>query len=141
MDVSDSVPLRIQVEPGRGVMTLHGDLDSESAPLLIREVERRMKREGEALLLDVADIRFVDSAGLRSLLVLRERAERAGATVAVIHPSEATRRLLEIIGLDDVLIYDEGRRYERDDGPSETDGPDAGMPDEAGVRRRTDIGR
>ena len=94
MDVSDSVPLRIQVDPGRGVLTLHGDLDSESAPLLIQEVERRMTRESETLYLDVADLRFVDSAGLRSLLVLRERAARVGATVAVIRPSDATRRLL-----------------------------------------------
>jgi anti-sigma B factor antagonist len=104
MDVSDSVPLRIQLDERRGVVTLHGDLDSESAPLLIQEVERWMSAGSSALHLDVADLRFVDSAGLRSLLVLRERAARIGATIAVVHPSDATRRLLEIIGLDDVLL-------------------------------------
>lgn len=104
MDVSDGVPLRIQMDAEHGVVTLHGDLDSESAPLLIREVEGWLAEGGTELRLDVAELRFVDSAGLRSLLILRERATRVDATVVVVRPSDATRRLLEIIGLDDVLL-------------------------------------
>ena len=55
------------------------------------------------LVLDARCIGFVDSAGLRGLLLTRADAELAGVTWCVATPSPALRRLLELAGISELL--------------------------------------
>jgi anti-anti-sigma factor len=58
--------------------------------------------EGE-LVIDLRNLGFLDSCGLRTLLVERRRRQAAGGTIAVSNASAHVRRLLQITGLHDAL--------------------------------------
>ena len=50
---------------------------------------------------DASGLTFCDAAGLRALVRARRRAERAGRSFDVVHPSPCLRRLLQLVGVDD----------------------------------------
>jgi anti-sigma B factor antagonist len=97
--------LRIDVRsgPDRVVLGLHGELDLLGAPLLQREIE---KVEGEApgiVVLDLQDLQFVDSAGLRVILAAHERSHQNGQELALTPGTEQVQRLFTIAGVNDHL--------------------------------------
>jgi anti-sigma B factor antagonist len=101
-----SVDQRLRVEarsaPGRTILELHGELDLAAAPVLAEEIERSQARAG-AVVLDIEDLQFIDSAGLRVILAAHDRAQGAGRDFAVTPGSEQVQRLLKIAGVSDHL--------------------------------------
>ncbi len=72
-----------------------GELDLETGRGLEETLsEQRRDRD---VLLDLREVGFVDSAGLRALLGLRQHAARDGWWMTVV-PSEPLRRLLTMTG-------------------------------------------
>lgn len=89
--------LRIVVEPASDHVRLRasGELDVETGRGL--EETLTAQRRDRDVLLDLRDVGFVDSAGLRVLLELRQHAARDGWWMTVV-PSESLRRLLAMTG-------------------------------------------
>lgn len=82
---------------------LHGELDLAGVPLLENEI-KNPEIEGEGMVvLDLRDLRFVDSAGLRVILMAHERSQQRGQTFALSRGSAQVQRLLNIAGLDEHL--------------------------------------
>jgi anti-sigma B factor antagonist len=97
--------LRIDVRsgPDRVVLGLHGELDLLGAPLLQKEIE---KVEGDApgiVVLDLQDLQFVDSAGLRVILAAHERSRQQGQELALTPGPEQVQRLFTIAGVSEHL--------------------------------------
>ena len=65
----------------------------------------RLPPDGE-LVIDLRNVGFMDSSGLRALLVERRRREGAGGTILLSNPSPLVVRLLEVTGTDRVLRVD-----------------------------------
>jgi anti-anti-sigma factor len=59
--------------------------------------------DGE-LIVDLRNVGFMDSSGLRALLVERTRRQRAGGTIVVSNPPPVVQRLFTVTGLDGVLL-------------------------------------
>lgn len=101
-----SVDQRLQVdtrnEPDRIVLELHGELDLAGAPLLT-EALARAESEQLALVLDLEDLQFVDSAGLRVILAAQERARTAERDFATTPGSPQVQRLFKIAGVSEHL--------------------------------------
>ena len=92
--------LTIDEGTGPGELTLRGDLDSHSTSLLMDQVRRWTPQT--SIVLDMAEVEFIDSSGLRALITARD--ERQGeARVAIVAPSRAVTRLLEITALTDIF--------------------------------------
>ncbi len=89
--------LRIVVEPASDHVRVRasGELDVETGRGL--EDTLSEQRRDSDVLLDLREVGFVDSAGLRVLLGLRQHAARDGWWMTVV-PSEALRRLLAMTG-------------------------------------------
>lgn len=92
--------LSAQVEPvgrGRFLVRLAGELDLTAAdgfwgvlrPLLV---------PGGRVVLDCARLGFLDSSGLRVLIMGARRAAEAGAEVRLAAPCHAVRRTVELAG-------------------------------------------
>jgi anti-sigma B factor antagonist len=80
---------------------LMGELDLESVPEVQRTLEP-LERDGvRRLVLDLRDLRFIDSSGLNLLLQLDARGRDGGPELAVIHGGEPVRRIFELTGLSD----------------------------------------
>lgn len=95
-----------------GTVRAVGELDVESAPVLLEQVTELVLEGLTSLRLDLSAVSFVDSTGLRSILTARELVE-----LTLVQPSFAVQRLLAITGLSDVFDRDEGRH--RGEEPSE----------------------
>jgi anti-anti-sigma factor len=105
---ADNIPLvsageRLRVDTrlatDRVVLELHGELDLAAAPLLAEEIERAESGDRNALVLDLCDLEFVDSAGLRVILAAQERAFASGREFAVTNGTLQVQRLFEIAGV------------------------------------------
>lgn len=84
------------------VLFAGGDLDAAASPAFVTAVEQRRPLNG--LTIDTSKLSFIDSAGLRALLSVREMVHAdAGAPTHLRHISSDLRRLLEICGLDDAF--------------------------------------
>jgi anti-anti-sigma factor len=58
-------------------------------------------------LLDFTDVTFIDSTGLGVLVKSHRAAEASDAGFAVVHPTPQTRKLIRVLGLDQLLhVYD-----------------------------------
>lgn len=82
------------VEPVEFGWKLCGEIDAATAPRLLAALSRA---EG-VVVLDLSEVTFIDSSGLR---VFIELAHRIGSESFVLRePSKPFRRLLELTGLD-----------------------------------------
>jgi anti-anti-sigma factor len=78
-------------------LRLVGELDAATAPHL----QRRLEEHRSVTRLDLRDVTFVDSSGLRVLL-LASRASGADGLI-LLEPSGHVRRVLEMTGLVDAF--------------------------------------
>jgi anti-sigma B factor antagonist len=93
----------VRHERDRVVVGLHGELDLAAAPLLQTELESPGLDDAETVVLDLRELRFVDSTGLRMILAAHERSQQRGQAFALSRGSTQVQRLLSIAGLDEHL--------------------------------------
>jgi anti-sigma B factor antagonist len=101
-------PLTIEVrtEGDEATLTLTGELDPHTAPLLAAQLEGLADDGVTSVVLVLSGLGFIDSSGLRVVIAAdRDLAERGGRLV-LRSPSETVRRLLDITGLLDHLTTD-----------------------------------
>ena len=100
--------LRIAVDdadPQRPLVTLVGEMDLDGEPAA-RSLAERMRTQPEAeWRIDLSGVTFVDSAGLRMLLVIRRALDEDG-TIVIVDPSPPVRSLLRMSKLDFFFAID-----------------------------------
>ena len=79
-----------------------GELDLGTVPVLTESVER-VKHGIKALTLDLSDLTFMDSTGLRVILSARERWRSNGQELALTESSSQVQRLLAVSGVGERL--------------------------------------
>ncbi len=95
----------VDPEPGHVRVTPRGELDVTTAP----EVERRLGELRDSgvdhVLLDLRQLAFMDSTGLRVVMRADAAARTDGHTFAVIPGSPAVQRVFDLAGLTDRLTF------------------------------------
>jgi anti-anti-sigma factor len=94
--------LEIAVDGDRMRIRVRGELDTTSAPRLISAVQDLVGGT-TGIDVDCGDVWFLDSAGIRALIVIRNDALRMGVDFAVVRASETVTRLLDMTGLTATL--------------------------------------
>jgi anti-sigma B factor antagonist len=85
-----------------GVVAVAGDLDAGTADRLDRALRDREERHPDRpVVVDVGEVAFMDSSGLRALVAASLRAGRRGTVVRLHNVGAELARLLEITGLRD----------------------------------------
>ena len=97
--MGEQLNIEVRQERDRIVLTLHGELDLLAAPLLQSELESNVVDVADILVLDLDDVQFIDSAGLRVVLAAHERAVERDQTLALTPGSPQVQRLLSIAGV------------------------------------------
>jgi anti-sigma B factor antagonist len=85
------------------IVHLGGTLDLRGAPDLDREIDRLLHGDSKEILVDLREVEFMDSLGLRSLVGAHRRALRAGVPLWVLRGGPAVARILRMTGLDMTL--------------------------------------
>jgi anti-sigma B factor antagonist len=88
---------------GLDVFELHGELDSNAAPMFEREVHEAIVRGAIRLLFDLRALSYIDSSGLQVLVRALHRVWPVGGSVWVVGANPRTLRVFEITGLDRVF--------------------------------------
>ena len=81
------------------VLRLRGELDRLTVEDVDRTIRELASSTTSRLILDLRDLEFIDSAGLRSLSRAHNLLADAGRTLVVRAPSPAVLRLIELVGL------------------------------------------
>ena len=90
-----------EIEERGGIrLRLDGELDLVSAPWLARRLATVEERAPALLLIDLRDLTFMDSSGLRELFSAQRRARAAGRRLVLVKGSAPIDRVLEMVRAD-----------------------------------------
>jgi len=99
-------PFSVAVREADGLLVVvaRGELDLATAPELEAALLTPL-RDGASAVLDLRDLDFMDSTGVRVIVAAHHAAEEHGGRFAIVRtsPDGAVARVLEISGLDAVL--------------------------------------
>jgi anti-anti-sigma factor len=82
------------------VCVVRGELDEATGA----ELERLLSERPDVASVDLGEVSFVDSAGLRALLVARQRLQAAGRDLVVRRSSGAVRRVMRLAGVSHLFV-------------------------------------
>jgi anti-sigma B factor antagonist len=93
------------VEDGdeRVVVRVGGEIDTATGEVLQRELLAVVRSRRRDLGLDLSTVDFLDSSGLRALLVVQQAVTAQGRQVGLVGSTPMIDRLLEITGLEDLF--------------------------------------
>jgi anti-sigma B factor antagonist len=91
---------------GRGehtVLRARGEIDVASVPVFQARLQQLVAGRSPRVVVDMTDVQFIDSAGLRVLVDGLTTARRRDGDLRVACPRASLRRTFEITGLDQLL--------------------------------------
>ena len=95
-------------------VTLDGELDISNVERFEQALMELEQSRPERLVLDLSNVRFIDSTGLSLLLNADARARRQSRHVTIIAGGGAARRIMRTVALDQILdVKSEGSKRER----------------------------
>ena len=94
------------VEAGDGATTkiaLSGELDLETVPILEEYLVRVESDGARAIVVDLQELTFIGTVGLRAFLAARARAEANGRQLLLVGANPPVRRVFELTGKESLL--------------------------------------
>lgn len=85
------------------VVRLTGELDMATAPALHSELAGLAARGVHTVIVDIAQLDFIDSSGLSVLIAGLKRFREGGGTLTIRSPSGRAKRVFEIAGLSQLF--------------------------------------
>jgi anti-anti-sigma factor len=99
-----SLALRSERDGETHVLELIGELDLDGAPRLEEELKRVEAGDAAAIIVDLAGLEFIDSTGIRLLLMAAERCQADGR-LTLLRGQRQVHRVFEITDLVDRLPF------------------------------------
>ena len=98
-----SFDLRVERNGGSAHIAPCGELDIATTPELEQALADATADGVDEIVLDLRELSFMDSTGLRALAQANSRAEAAGVSLSIIRGPRQIERVLEISGLGSLL--------------------------------------
>ena len=98
--------ISISDRDGRAVVVIRGELDLATAPELDAAIQGRLD-DGQDVVVDLRELGFMDSTGLRVLVSAHARVERTEQSFLIVRPrpGAAIERILAVAGVEQVLDF------------------------------------
>jgi anti-sigma B factor antagonist len=92
--------------PALAVVAPRGELDLSGATVLEAELERLEQDSGlRTVVLDLRGLQFIDSSGLRLVILTDRRWREAGRRVALVRGPDTVHRVFEITQMNERLDF------------------------------------
>ena len=85
------------------IFQLQGRLDSAAAPARERDLQALFTSGTVHLVIDLTEVTYLSSAGLRVLLMAAKGCRSAGGQAALVGPQEGVSQVLQMSGFDRLL--------------------------------------
>jgi anti-sigma B factor antagonist len=95
--------LQVSAREGATVLSVIGEVDVASAPQLRQEAVRLVNEGNRSLVVDLQEVRFLDSTGLGVIVGVLKRVRTQGGELAIAGAENHVRKVFEITRLSDVL--------------------------------------
>jgi anti-sigma B factor antagonist len=100
-----SFEIHSELEAGSGRLTIVGELDMATVPQLEEQVQALLAHTPGELIIDLGKLRFIDSSGLRLLIILQDRATAEGWRLGLLRPSGQVLEILALTGANENLPF------------------------------------
>jgi anti-sigma B factor antagonist len=100
----DELVVKATGDDSNPVIVVSGELDASGTQSFGACLSAVLDKHPGSIAIDTGGLTFLDSSGLRSLLVARAAAEQADAAFRIRQPSPAVRRMVERTGLHGWLL-------------------------------------
>jgi anti-sigma B factor antagonist len=104
LEDAEQLHLHTTFEGHTATLEASGELDIYTSGRLLAMTEQLCTQELDEIVVRGDDLSFVDSAGLRALVLAHDRASLQGIDLRVGSASEALGKVLTMTGLDDLLV-------------------------------------
>jgi anti-sigma B factor antagonist len=95
--------LKESLEEGIALLSLEGEIDLHYAPVLRALLQGKARERCPALIVDLARVSFVDSAGLAAIIEYFRDSGEYGGLICLTGLNENLHAVFEIVRLDQVL--------------------------------------
>jgi anti-sigma B factor antagonist len=85
------------------VISVAGEIDLYTAPRLQAELMTVLSADTARLIVDMSGVDFCDSTGINVLLAAHRQARERGGELQLAGPGSATRKVLQVTGLESVF--------------------------------------
>src|ERR1700679_3813982 len=102
-DGRDPLEIEVQSSDERTLVTLSGELDASTATFLYDKLSDLEVDDVHHVVLDLAQVTFMDSTGLGVIVTEHKRLAHSGGSLTIFSPPSSVRRLFEITGLTSLL--------------------------------------
>lgn len=96
--------IHVSANDGHAVVTVKGDVDLYTAPVLEQQLTELVDDGAREIVVDVADMTFMDTTGLSVLVTTFRRLQPHEGRMSLRSPRPSVRKTLEITGLDAVFL-------------------------------------
>jgi anti-anti-sigma factor len=84
-------------------IALRGELDLAAEDAVARELAAAERSDAGAIVLDLSEVTFIDSSGIRLLLLANTRSRANGNRLVLRRPSERVLDVLRLCGVERIL--------------------------------------
>ncbi|GAB1641754.1 STAS domain-containing protein [Krasilnikovia sp. MM14-A1259] len=111
MDIADAPDVRsllrvdVQRHPDATTVVLAGEIDMVTCAQVSQVVTELLHDDQRVpVVLDMADVTFLDSSGIRALLICHKDAKRFGRQIDIRPVHDRVRQVLQVCGLEELLL-------------------------------------
>ena len=105
MSIARALEIERRDEGERAVLTLRGELDIATVPRLTEAVDAALAQRPGMLIVDLRPMKFLDSSGLRQIIVLSDRARQEGWQLVLVRPEPPALSIFQITRADENLPF------------------------------------
>jgi anti-sigma B factor antagonist len=102
LSAADPITTSVAHRDGVAVVSIGGEIDLSTAPAFETAITEALDVDPPALVIDLSEVSFMASVGLRILAATEEKVE-ASTPLAVVADNAATGRPIQLTGLDHVI--------------------------------------
>jgi len=109
LSITETLNITEETINGFCVVCVNGRIDSSNAGSLTENLNALIAAGTGNLLLDLAQLAYLTSAGFRAMLIVSDEAEKHGGSLALCNVSGDVRELFEMGGMLDVFVIHDSR--------------------------------
>jgi anti-sigma B factor antagonist len=102
--IDDSLEMTQTIEDGVCRFIVKGRIDTNSADEFQSKLENALKNDQKAIILNMAQVEYLSSIGIRVILKIYKQAVEMGGSLKIEQPSEIVGSVLSMVALSDLIV-------------------------------------